>query len=541
MLKNFKRLRNKNILSMDFDDGQIKILLGKRGKREITLKKAFTVEMPQGVYATGEILDFERLVTIIREGLKLHRIRPKTLTVVSFNSKESISRIITIPATKNEQLINMIKIEMQQHIPIDMENFILQYKIQRTLTKDGVKQHEVMVVAMNQDTANDFFRLVKTVGLRPVSADWQPNSLGKLLKYHVINDKNTEELDTIVMAKLQKDFTTFSILRNGDNRYSRIFPIGARELYHSLNKDKVHEIVNVEEIGQDFMSTFDSQVDEEYLDAWLDELERIIKFYTSRESGNQIRKVVLCGLTKGVTGLLPRINDFLSVPGVLIEQVDHVKRPKGADDFKCSEYAVALGNLILEYRYEHLKDVNFFEPFVIKKTKIKTSSVLSVLMVFVALGYIGYDYFTHYQIIKDLENEVAGYAAQVDNPEVTAKLELIAAKEAEYEELLAFNQGLNLILEDEASKDLVKKPYFYTLLKSIPESVTLESYDFGGSNISLSGVSTDEAAIAEMEKRIRNAAFVESLFIPGINRVEDETTGGVTYTFNVAITLKGVE
>ncbi|OPL08114.1 MAG: hypothetical protein AVO33_01975 [delta proteobacterium ML8_F1] len=541
MLKNYKRLRNKNILSMDFDDGQIRVLFGKRGSKEIKLKKAFTIEIPQGVYATGEILDFERMVSVLREGLKLHRIRSKTLTVVSVNSKESISRIITVPATKNEQLINIIKIEMQQHIPIDMENFILQYKIQRTFTKDGVKQHEVMVVAMNKDTTNDFFRLVKSVGLRPISADWQPNSVGKLIKHHVINENNKVALDTVVMVKLQKDFTTFSILKNGDNRYSRIFSIGSRELYHSLNKEKVHEIVNVEEIGQDFMSTFDSQVDEEYLDAWLDELERIIKFYTSREAGNQITKVIVCGMTKGIGGLLPRINEYLSVEASLIEQVSFVKKPKNTEDFKCSEFAVALGNLILEYRYEHLKDINFFEPFVIKKTKIKISTVLSLLMVVAALGYIGFDYYTNYQIISSLEQEIQGYADQVDNPEVKAMLEMIAEKEAQYEELLAFNKGLNRILEEKTSSNFVRKPYYLTLIRSIPEAVTIESFEFSGSQVILRGSSRDEVAIAELQKRLREVAFVETLFIPGINRTEDEETGLVSYAFELGISLKGVE
>lgn len=526
---------------MDFDDGQIRVLFGKRGSKEIKLKKAFTIEIPQGVYATGEILDFERMVSVLREGLKLHRIRSKTLTVVSVNSKESISRIITVPATKNEQLINIIKIEMQQHIPIDMENFILQYKIQRTFTKDGVKQHEVMVVAMNKDTTNDFFRLVKSVGLRPISADWQPNSVGKLIKHHVINENNKVALDTVVMVKLQKDFTTFSILKNGDNRYSRIFSIGSRELYHSLNKEKVHEIVNVEEIGQDFMSTFDSQVDEEYLDAWLDELERIIKFYTSREAGNQITKVIVCGMTKGIGGLLPRINEYLSVEASLIEQVSFVKKPKNTEDFKCSEFAVALGNLILEYRYEHLKDINFFEPFVIKKTKIKISTVLSLLMVVAALGYIGFDYYTNYQIISSLEQEIQGYADQVDNPEVKAMLEMIAEKEAQYEELLAFNKGLNRILEEKTSSNFVRKPYYLTLIRSIPEAVTIESFEFSGSQVILRGSSRDEVAIAELQKRLREVAFVETLFIPGINRTEDEETGLVSYAFELGISLKGVE
>src|SRR5699024_5401947 len=89
-----------NVMSMEFRNDHIRVVVGKVHNNNFDIKKYFIIEIPEKLYENGEILDFAQLSYIIKRNLEINKIKVKK-THVLLDSDKIIIREITIP-TVNE-------------------------------------------------------------------------------------------------------------------------------------------------------------------------------------------------------------------------------------------------------------------------------------------------------------------------------------------------------------------------------------------------------------------------------------------------------
>jgi len=536
MKKNMKSLKGKNIVSLDICFDSIAVIYGKRTSGGIKVKKAFSVDLPKGCFVDGTLMDYDLVLTVLKNELKKNKIPKNKYAVSTFTGKDVIARVITLPDAKPEQLIRMIKIEMQQHIPIDLSNFVVQYKIQDSYVDGNVKYNEILVVATPKDFIADMFRLIKGLGLKAAIIDWQPNSANKLLYKRKINDVQVKEESTIAIANIHKNYTSFSILDNGKNKYYRMITVGSKELYHSLNKESIHDMIKVEEISDDFIETLDTRMDEDSIEVWLDELERILKFYYSREVGNKVECVYIYGDIKGIEKLSGSCEKYLGVKTSLIKTIDKVYVDQDIKKMDTNIYINALGAIISDYKFGKLYDFDFFEPYLTAKIKIKMSSTLSLGLILLSLSFVGYDYYKALEKIGSIQDEIIVLDQKIENENIHERLNILEQKQKEYDLLVVYNSNLNLIKEASENRNAIDKVSYYTFIGSIPDNVLIDSIDIGVKDINLSATATNDLVIAELEKRLRTTGLFNDLNVDTITYNEEEDN----YTFSISFTAKGV-
>lgn len=536
MKKNMKSLKGKNIVSLDICFDSISVIYGKRTSSGIKVKKAFSVDLPKGCFVDGTLMDYDLVLSVFKNELRKNKIPKNKYAVSTFTSKDVIARVMTLPEAKPEQLIRMIKIEMQQHIPIDLSNFIVQYKIQDTYVDGNVKYNEILVVATPKDFIADMFRFIKGLGLKPAIIDWQPNSANKLLYKRKINDDEVKEKSTIAIANIHKNYTSFSILDNGRNKYYRMIPVGSKELYHSLNKDSIHGMIKVEEISDDFIETLDTRMDEDSIEIWLDELERILKFYYSREVGNKVERIYLYGDIEGIEKLSVSCEKYLGLKTSLIKKIGKVYVDEDVKKMDNNLYINALGAIISDYKFGKLYDFDFFEPYLNVKSKLKMSSTLSLGLILLSLGYVGYDYYKTLEKIEIIQDKIIVLDQKIENENIHERLNILEQKQKEYDLLETYNSNLNLIKKASEDRNAIDKVSYYTFIGSIPDKVLIDNIDIGVKDISISATATNDLIIAEFEKRLRDTGLFNDLHVDIISYDEEEDN----YTFNISFSAKGV-
>lgn len=114
----------KNILAFDIGSSSIKMVTGKYFKNKITINKLIDIPTPEGTVGDGKILDKQALADMIQFALKENRIKIKDV-ICTTNSSLVINREIVIPKVEEEEMKTVIRYEIKQYLPINLNDYII--------------------------------------------------------------------------------------------------------------------------------------------------------------------------------------------------------------------------------------------------------------------------------------------------------------------------------------------------------------------------------------------------------------------------------
>jgi len=126
------------ILSVEIKNRNIKILDGLRKGSSITVYKSLLLDLEPGSIDDGKIIDIDSVVHIIDSALKENNIKTKNAIFI-INTNATITRNMELPLLKsNSETFLMVKNELSQLLPVDIEQYKIVYKKTDTVTIDGV-------------------------------------------------------------------------------------------------------------------------------------------------------------------------------------------------------------------------------------------------------------------------------------------------------------------------------------------------------------------------------------------------------------------
>lgn len=351
MVAKNKRNKPKTYLAMDIGSHSIKFAVGICQGGKVRVNNMFLTQLPLGTYENGLIKDYAVMKDLITAALKQHKVKEKEV-VLTIESTDIIKREMTIPKVEAQDMIDLITYEVSQYLPIDVNNYVLQYKVMGE-EKQGEKELcQILLGAMPVEMAKSHFDLLKSVGLTPLVMDIHSNALGKLvsyIKYGVSGNshQHQEKEDPFGNEKKQKttafiDFgyerIDINIMEGDINRFNRILRLGVSGVDQIIAANMSIELSAVEakrlRFSEDSMLSLkkaydaiktlhevhhyndaadDIQIDEsnlseddqrrthavhdtfDYLYMCLDEVDKVFKYYLSRSMDYQIDQIALYG------------------------------------------------------------------------------------------------------------------------------------------------------------------------------------------------------------------------------------------------------
>lgn len=99
-----------------------------------------------------------------------------------------ICRNARVPMLKDKDLENMMKLNINDYLPVIPNEYAFDYKVLDDIEEDGKRYLELMVAAVKHRQAEQFALLLEKAGLKPVAFDILPNMLYRLFEHIPFQD-----------------------------------------------------------------------------------------------------------------------------------------------------------------------------------------------------------------------------------------------------------------------------------------------------------------------------------------------------------------
>ena len=230
---------SKRILSIETGSWWTKVCLVEPTKKgSPRVHDAFYIRTPENAIEDGYIRDQESLGTAIKEELLRRNIKEKTVNF-SVNSSKVITREILIPKVKDSQIAGIVKLQAQDHFPMDISGHTVSYiKMDEVADEDGTKQIKLLLIAIPDNLLTSYCNFAEFVGFRINSFDYAGNAAVQFLNNYSEEDK--------VIVQLCEQSTIISVISDKKLVFQRVSPYG---FYNTLQVILDHPVFNVSDLS----------------------------------------------------------------------------------------------------------------------------------------------------------------------------------------------------------------------------------------------------------------------------------------------------
>lgn len=361
------KLAGKEVISLDIGQHSIQMVVGKPGMGSIDVKHAISLRTPKGCYEKGRITDMETLKNSIGTTLDSLKIRTKTALCV-VESSEIITREVLLPAAEEEQIEKMLAFEIQQYMPIELDDYMVQSKVLEEVVEGGVAKSRVLVTAVPKDLSRTYYDLIKSLSLQPTVFDIESNALDKLIASNfLINGDDSIKEHSVAVLDIGYSHLNVIVFEKGHYKFNRFINQGSQSIDQNLVsfmdvsfddaeklKSDIAHLNKEFELPDELLDPSEPQAQKmrvlnivrNTVDSWVDDIDRIFKYYTTRGMGNSIEQIYLYGGSSRLKGLDEYLQDAFGIPTSCISSLTNVNIGQYTGDAALGSYINALGTMI---------------------------------------------------------------------------------------------------------------------------------------------------------------------------------------------------
>lgn len=217
----------KKIIGLDIGSSAVRVMEIKQKKRPL-IKKYGVQSLPEGAMSKGTILNGEAVTKAIRAAVKKAGITTRNV-IVGIESQQVVLRHVKFPKMKESELKEAIKWEAEHHLPMPINEAVIDYQIIGQSVNEGVEQIDVVLVASPLKVVEQYISVIKDAGLKPLVVDIQPLAIMRVLDYHVRWDKNKVpffQQGNLLLLDLAADSTQINAFNHNHISLNRVVPVG---------------------------------------------------------------------------------------------------------------------------------------------------------------------------------------------------------------------------------------------------------------------------------------------------------------------------
>lgn len=365
-----KKLQGKDVLSIDLGQHTSKLVLGRINKSTVEVKRTLIFRTPSGCLENGRIMDFGRLADKMKELLHEDKLKVK-YALCTIENSEIITREIVLPTADEGSMMDMLDFEVQQYIPVELSDYIVQSKIIENFVENDVKKTRFLSTAVPKELASSYFYLIQELGIEPAVLDIQSNSVDKLAFSEMnagdaLNFKN----QSVAIVDFGYSHINVVLVEDGKYHFNRFISEGASSIDRSLMSFFDYTIEEVEkkklitiDLTPSSMEGGDRGLEEiaaagrgdeemhavnmvkNVIDSWITELERVFKYYASRSMGNTVQKILIYGGTAQMEGFDAYLSKSFNLPVQKIQSLSGVQIQNNSQA-SVAPFVNAIGTLI---------------------------------------------------------------------------------------------------------------------------------------------------------------------------------------------------
>lgn len=263
------------------------------------------MEIPDGVFAGGEIKDRDALKTVLSDFQKKHRLR---FVYVSVPEQPSFILYLELPPMPRSEIRKNLLERIEQHVPFSSNDIVFDYE--NTLCTEAENNGGLClgVTILPRKIATDYSTLLAECGMEPLSLELGAHALSRALL-------SKESAAAYMLVDIDADHTGIAIVDNNVVRFTATITMGgdmltdavakklavpfeaAAQMKNRIGLKNTREGINMVDILIPPLSTLRDEIKRYYL-YW--HTHTVLKEAVVLP---RIKKIILCGEDAGIPGL----------------------------------------------------------------------------------------------------------------------------------------------------------------------------------------------------------------------------------------------
>ena len=531
-------------------------------KKNPKIYNIFDFATPQDMMSEGVIQDVSMFRSLLASKLKENKISTKKALFV-LNSARIATREVEIPAVKDKQIKEMIKMNASDYFPVDLEQYQLVHEILERVEGEAEKKIRVSVIAVPKDLIRSYELLANACKLQLVGLDYTGNAIKQLMLREISGEVKAT-------VKIDENMTILTVMDGEQVKLQRIINYGIAEAIEEIQDSEVFgEYLSFTQamdiarrrtcisLRNDTPAEEQRTVgaDENYVDAdtlhrlrgnvtvalssLISSLSRVIDYYNSRNIDKTIEKIYLIGMGADFSGLSKLLTAELNYKIIPLQQFEGIliNRNLKTSNFKVAEYFTCIGASI-----NPLDIISGVKPTKGKKTKVTTregadGEIIEVeeagtsygapllvcgLCIIASIGLVAYSIFSNLVLKTEnvtLQNQVneLSYAQELCDTYNSTKSVYEWAKALDAQ---TFNRNNELV------------SFIEELEKKMPSEVQILSLSASTAGIDFSITVKSKEAAADVISQLRTFDSIDITSVSTITDSKDDT-GASEINFSV--------
>jgi type IV pilus assembly protein PilM len=320
-------------VGLDIDCGAIKAVQIGGSAGSHTLQHVGYRKLQSGAIADGEVADQDLLAYELREFWASHSFKGKTVYLGVANQKVVV-RLLDFPRMSPEDLKGAISFEAQDHIPMPIDEAILDYVVLGP-QEEGTDLDRILLVAAQKEMISRFSSVVQMAGLRAEGVDVKALSL---VRSTLPNSLFDDEGATLLLD-IGTEITLLVVTQGGSPTLTRFIPGGSGFLAQAVaesadlpEEEAGRQLMNPrlrfgpEESGEEIEDSEEEDDDfepalmydirrglEDAAQTLAEDVQRSIEYHYSQRGSREVTQVFVSGEGALVGGLDAYLGDLLGV------------------------------------------------------------------------------------------------------------------------------------------------------------------------------------------------------------------------------------
>lgn len=323
------------MISIDLGSYETKIIEARVLKGSVSINKTCSFNTPINSYKDGYMKNIPELIDKTKEELKNNKIKSNGC-FINIKSTAIITREIAFPLLEDNEIDGLLEYQLPEYLPTDPDKYIVQHRPLERITTEDNEKLKTLVIAIPKDIVDTHYSFIRDLGLKPLVMDYQNNTLWKLLKHAGrVNNEIDIKNKTIAVIDLGYDSTNITIIKNSIMQVSRVLDIGGFNMDSNLSNLIALEDEDVQtkklevkdlNINDDGYSDYNRMVNiiNVSLESTMERIERVFRYFLSRDTGNEIENILLYGGLSNISGIDKLFSRYFNLPVSIINYLDKI-------------------------------------------------------------------------------------------------------------------------------------------------------------------------------------------------------------------------
>lgn len=299
--------QDKPVFGLDIGYGSLKVMqILESSDKKRTVSGYGVASFDTNAIVDGKIVDPETIAKVAHTLFEKNLVGDITTrrVNVAVPSSRSFTRTMTLPKMSNKDLVEAVRLEAEQYIPVPVDDLYLDH----TIIRSNPEELEVLAVAIPKSLVDSYLDLVKILGLEVVSIETTINAGSRLFLQAEQSDVPTVIID---LGSKSSDITIYdgglvvtSTVHEGGDNYTDAIATALDVTHQEAHIIKTKYGLGVSKKQKEITAALSP-----VLDKMLKEVRRMIRYYEERSgTERKINQVV----TMGGGANMPGLSDYMT-------------------------------------------------------------------------------------------------------------------------------------------------------------------------------------------------------------------------------------